>query len=98
LGGRKQSLEAKRGRELGVRGRGKGEQDQVWGQGSGNRREALRASKKNGSRQPQETGGEGTLWNVPEIWEVRNTYDSKGGTLDEMPNSGERNYCRIHFQ
>ena len=32
----------------------------------------------------------GTLQNVPEIWEVRDSQDSKGGTLDEMPYSGER--------
>jgi hypothetical protein len=30
------------------------------------------------------------LQNVPETWEVRDSQDSKGGTLDEMPNSGER--------
>ena len=28
--------------------------------------------------------------NVPETWEMRVSQDSKGGTLDEMPNSGER--------
>jgi hypothetical protein len=27
---------------------------------------------------------------VPEIWKVRDSQDSKGRTLDEMPNSGER--------
>ena len=31
-----------------------------------------------------------TFQNVPETWEVRDSQDSKGGTLDEMPNSGER--------
>ena len=31
-----------------------------------------------------------TLQNVPETWEVRDSQDSKGGTLDEMPNSRER--------
>ena len=31
-----------------------------------------------------------TLQNAPETWEVRDSQDSKGGTLDEMPNSGER--------
>jgi len=31
-----------------------------------------------------------TLWNVPETWEVRESQDSKRGTLDEMPYSGER--------
>ena len=32
----------------------------------------------------------GTLQNVPETWEVRDSQDSKGGTLDEMPDSRER--------
>jgi hypothetical protein len=54
----------------------------------------MRASRKNANRQPQEIGGV-CVWggglspprNAPETWEVR---DSKGGTLDEMPNSRER--------
>jgi hypothetical protein len=36
---------------------------------------------------PREAGGEGTLQNVPETLEVRDSQDSKGGTLDEMPYS-----------
>ena len=32
----------------------------------------------------------GTLQNAPETWEVRDSQDSKGGTLDEMPDSRER--------
>ena len=32
----------------------------------------------------------GTLQNVPETWKVRDSQDSKEGTLDEMPYSGER--------
>ena len=28
--------------------------------------------------------------NAPETWEVRDSQDSKGGTLDEMPDSRER--------
>jgi hypothetical protein len=32
----------------------------------------------------------GSLQNVPETWEVRDSQDSNGGTLDEMPSSGER--------
>ena len=28
--------------------------------------------------------------NAPETWEVRDSQDSKGGTLDEMPYSGKR--------
>ena len=27
---------------------------------------------------------------MPEIWEMRDSQDSKGGTLDEMPNGRER--------
>jgi hypothetical protein len=52
--------------------------------------EALRASRKNANRQPQEVGGWETLQNPPEIWEVRDSQKSKGGTLDEMPDSRER--------
>ena len=32
----------------------------------------------------------GTLYNVPETWDVRDSQDSKGGTVDETPNSGEK--------
>jgi hypothetical protein len=32
----------------------------------------------------------GTLQNLPETWEVNNSQDSKGWTLDEMPDSRER--------
>jgi hypothetical protein len=56
----------------------------------GERTEALRARRKNGNRQPREAGGRETLQNVPETREMRDTQDSKGGTLDEMPYSGER--------
>jgi hypothetical protein len=28
--------------------------------------------------------------NAPETWEVRDSQDSKGGTLDEIPDSRER--------
>ena len=48
----------------------------------------MRSSRKNGNRQLQEVGG--TLQNAPETWEVRDSQDSKGGTLDEMPDSRER--------
>ena len=55
---------------------------------------SLRANiRKNGNRQPREVGGWGggmTLQNAPETWEVRDSQDSKGGTLDEMPDSRER--------
>ena len=42
--------------------------------GGGNRTEALRASRKNGNKQPQEVGG-GGLQNVPETWELRDSQD-----------------------
>jgi hypothetical protein len=70
------------------RGRGKGEQDLVLGEGF--RSKALRTSRMNGNRQPQELGDQGSLQKVPETWEVRSSQDSKAGTLDEIPNSGER--------
>jgi hypothetical protein len=38
---------------------------------------------------PQKVGGGGTLQNVPDTWEVRESQDSKGWTLDEMHYSGE---------
>jgi hypothetical protein len=34
--------------------------------------------------------GEGGLQNAPEAWEMRDSQDSKGRTLDEMPNNMER--------
>jgi hypothetical protein len=44
------------------------------GIGQGKRTEALRASRKNGNRQPQEIAGcVGALQNAPETWEVRDT-------------------------
>jgi hypothetical protein len=78
-----------RGTWVGKRtGRGRGKYDQVLRWGS--KTEALRANIKNGNRQPQEVGGREILLNVPETWEMRVSQDSKGGTLDEMPNSEER--------
>jgi hypothetical protein len=32
----------------------------------------------------------GTLRNAPETWEGRDSQDSKGGTLDEVPDSREK--------
>ena len=37
-------------------------------------------------------GGEGTFQNVPEAQEVRDSQNSKGGTLDEMLNSVEMEF------
>jgi hypothetical protein len=50
----------------------------------------LRANRKNVTRQPQEIKGWGTLQNASETWEVRDSQDSNGETLDEMPDSRER--------
>ena len=35
-------------------------------------------NRKSGNRQPQEVGGKGTLLNVPETWEVRESQDLNG--------------------
>jgi hypothetical protein len=43
----------------------------------GKRTEALRASRKNENRQAQKVGCAVTFQNVPEIWELRNSWDSK---------------------
>ena len=46
----------------------------------------------NANRPPQEVAdGGGALLNVPVTWELRDLRDSKQVTLDEMPNSGEKN-------
>ena len=52
--------------------------------------EALGASRKIGNRKPPVIGGRGTLQNTPETWDIRDSQDSKKGTLDEMPYSGKR--------
>jgi hypothetical protein len=67
--------------------RGKVEHDQILsGQ---NRTGVLRTSRKNENRQPPEVRGGRTLQNVPETWEVEDSENSEGGTLDEMLYSGE---------
>jgi hypothetical protein len=51
--------------------------------------EALKARRmETGNLGRYQVGG--TLQNVPEIWEVRDSQDSKGGTLNKMPDSRER--------
>jgi hypothetical protein len=88
LGGRrKQSRVAEGGRNLVGKGDREGKRGTWLGMGLGSRREALRASRKNRNWQPQEVGGGRTLQNVPETWEVRDSQDSKGGTLAEMLDS-----------
>jgi hypothetical protein len=56
------------------------------------RTETLRASRKNGNRKRWEIRGWRTPQNAPETWELRNSQDSKRGTLDEMPDSWEREF------
>ena len=54
------------------------------------RSEVLRGSRKNGNRQPREVGSWEDPLECTKTWEVRVSQDSKGGTLDEMPKSRER--------
>jgi hypothetical protein len=84
---------------LGVQGRGGpgrvsrwgGRETGTWsGIGWGKRTEALRVSRKNVNWHPQEKGSWWALQDAPETWEVRDSQDSKGGTLDTMPNNRER--------
>ena len=62
--------------------------------------ESLRASRKNGNKQPQEIGGlgMGSPQNVPETWEGKDSQDSKGGTLNEMPYSRERELVETTYR
>ena len=43
-----------------------------------------------GNMQPWEEGGGVPSRKIPKTWDVRDSQDSKGGTLDEMPHSGEK--------
>lgn len=63
----------------------KGEPNQVWGGGR-----ERRAWRIDGNKQPQGWEVERTLWKTPEAWKVRNSQNSNGGMLGEIPNSGER--------
>ena len=90
LGGRRKQSQDRGGRDLGGKGDREKKRATSSGIGWGKKTEALRASRKNGNRQPQEIGDFGSLQNAPETWEVRDSQDSKGGTLDEMLNSRER--------
>jgi hypothetical protein len=49
-------------------------------------------------RNIQSRGGGGRLWNEPETWEMRDSQDSKGGTLDEIPNSVERQLVKSTYR
>jgi hypothetical protein len=46
--------------------------------------------QKECNRQPQDVGRGETLENVPETREVKDSRESKGGNLNKMPKSGER--------
>jgi hypothetical protein len=81
-GGRREGAEWERGQ-----GGEKG--NMIRDQGLGREKSRLpEGSRKNGNRQHQDVGSRGDLQNVLESWEVRDSQDSKGGTLDEMPSSG----------
>jgi hypothetical protein len=56
-------MRRERARDLARKGNREGKRghDQVMRWGEGNRTEVLRARRKNGNRQPQEVGGEGTI-------------------------------------
>jgi hypothetical protein len=56
----------------------------------GHRSEVPVTSRMNGNIQPWKVEGRVYLYKVPETQEVRESQDSKGGTLDEMPYSGEK--------
>ena len=61
--------------------------------GWGDRSEALRASRKNRNRQPREVGPRELGGGAPSRMYQRpgrDAQDTKGGTLNEMPYSGER--------
>ena len=65
--------------------------EQKWsGIGWGKCTEALRPSRKNENREPQKIGGWWTLQNSPETCNVRDSQVSRRGTLNEMPDSRER--------
>jgi hypothetical protein len=53
----------------------------------------MRASRKNGNRQPLEVRGGGIHQNIPETLEVR----LKWGTIDEVSYSGERELVQPIF-
>ena len=51
--------------------------------------------RKNRNRQTWEVGDWGSLQDAPDTREVRDSQDSKGGTLDELPNRGERKLIEL---
>jgi hypothetical protein len=88
LGGRrKQSQVGREGETWGKVGVG-GEPDLVLSEEKGLEYWGPAERMETGNLRRQEGGG--TLQNTPETWEVKDSEDSKGGTLDEMTNSRER--------
>jgi hypothetical protein len=67
---------------------GKGEPDLVLGKGKG--LNPLEPAERMYTGNFAGVGGWGTLQNAPETWEVRDSQDSNGGTLDEMLDSRVR--------
>ena len=59
----------------------------VWGK----RTEAPKASRKNGTRQPQEIRDWGTLQSAPETWEVRDSQEVMGPYM-KCPTVGRGNF------
>jgi hypothetical protein len=67
---------------------GGGELDLVVGEGKGQKPRGSTERMETGNLRKQEVGG--TLQNAPETWEIRDSQESKGGTLGEMPDSRDR--------
>jgi hypothetical protein len=63
----------------------------------GKRIGVLRASRKNGNIQLGDAGSREDPPDVAETSEVRDSQDSKRGTLDEMPTVGNKT-CRAHLK
>ena len=84
-------LGGKGGKDLGGKVDGSQGRGAWYGIGWGKRTEALRAIRHNVNRPPWEVGGwGGILQCTAETMEVRDSQNSKGETLDEIPPSKER--------
>ena len=78
-GGTKNAQEAREeGRNL---GKGRTGSEVFWGAGE-DRKENQRANRMNGNMQPRWVAGRVTLQKIPETWEVRDSQDSMGITLN----------------
>jgi hypothetical protein len=73
----------------------RGEPDLLLGEGKGLKTWESAERMETGKLRKQEVGG--TLQNAAETLEVKNSRDSKGGTLDKMPNSRERELIELTF-